>query len=488
MNSPRSRQDPFGIGGPVLGVLLRMPAEPLIELIGLAGVKVIVIDCEYGPRDEIALMAHLAAARRVGVEALVRVAKVSDAPRVLDFGAAGVVVPHLTSADQAREVIRTAQIVPLGDRGLAAHTLAGNHGLTVLGGQRNQWPPFVIAMVEGPEALAVVSEIAAVPGIDGVLFGPSDLYTNLDAATPDPRIAAAVDYVRSLARSAGITSGSIHCSVGSASAALAAGDHIVLLDLPPLLADVLESFAALKTRSFLEADPDAGGREPLVMLSGMLADGTVWDDVLSPLSQLFAVRTPRIDLDDSVAEMAESVLAESPSTFALVGHSLGGIVALEIVRRAPHRVTRLALLNSTGRVGSDVQQEYWSGLGEQVEAGEFAAAVVALTVNTLPESRRGDEELVARSRRMAASIGPSGLLRQLAAQITRPDNLSWLCDIRIPTLVVTGDLDEVCPGALQRELVNSIPHARHVVLAGVGHMSPLEAPEQIVEALTDWRR
>ena len=259
-----------------------------------------------------------------------------------------------------------------------------------------------------------------------------------------------------------------------------------LKDISSRLAELADEVTRLGTAHAGVQASRSNVREPLVLLSGMLGDGTLWDGVMSAVNDVVAVRTSRIDLDDSVAEMAESVLAESPEFFALAGHSLGGIVALEIVRRAPERVTRLALLNVSGRAGSEEQQAYWSGLAARVEAGDFTAVADELVVQTLPASRRGEVDLIDWGRRMAACVGPGGLYRQLVAQQTRPESLPSLSGIRVPTLVVSGELDTTCPPQLQEELVTGIPLAKHVVLDGVGHMAPLEAPAAVARVLLDW--
>jgi pimeloyl-ACP methyl ester carboxylesterase len=123
-----------------------------------------------------------------------------------------------------------------------------------------------------------------------------------------------------------------------------------------------------------------------------------------------------------------------------------------------------------------------------VEAGGFESVVAELARLNLPEGRRDDEELVALNERMGGAVGPGGLLRQLAAQQSRESFLADLGTVSVPTLVVGGELDEVCPVALQQELASVVPGARLELLAGVGHLSPLEAPEQLAALLAGWLR
>jgi pimeloyl-ACP methyl ester carboxylesterase len=212
---------------------------------------------------------------------------------------------------------------------------------------------------------------------------------------------------------------------------------------------------------------------PVLLLPGMLGDATLWDDVAPTLG---GARFGRIDLDDSIAEMAATVLASAPERFALAGHSLGAIVALEIMRQAPARVTRLALLNASARPASEAQLTAWAAMRD----GEFDAVVRDFAMaNTRAQ-------LTERVEGMARAVGPRGLRRQLAAQASRPDSRPWLAAIAVPTLVLTGTEDAICPRELQEELVGGIPRARHVVVEGAGHMAPLEDPAAVAAHLQHW--
>lgn len=225
-------------------------------------------------------------------------------------------------------------------------------------------------------------------------------------------------------------------------------------------------------------------RRPLVLLAGMLGDATVWDGVGPRVRDRAAVRVCRIDRDDTVSAMAERVLAEAPPQFALAGHSLGGIVALEAYRQAPHRVTRLGLLNTSARGPSPEQHAAWSSWRTRAQAGEFAAVATELARATLPSVLRAD--LVEQNLAMAFTVGAEGFLRQLAAQATRPDNRHTLARITVPTLVITGELDATSPAALQAEMVAAIPDVEHFTIRNAGHMCPLEAPSVLADHLRGW--
>jgi len=269
-------------------------------------------------------------------------------------------------------------------------------------------------------------------------------------------------------------------SPAEAQAAFSSGADLVVYDAVAMIDDVLATLPAGRPHAGFPPE-----REPLVLLSGMLGDQHLWDGVAAGLGDIALPWPARIDLDDSVPEMALSVLAEAPPRFALAGHSLGAIVALEIMRRAPARVTRLALLNASARGASPAQIDSWAQWRGRTEAGEFEAVADELARLTLPPAHR-DPELVARNLDMARAIGSAGLLRQLAAQTSRPDSRSSLGAIDVPVLVVSGELDEVCPPELQRELAELCPTAELVTVPEAGHMAPLEQPSRVAAVLLRW--
>ena len=181
----------------------------------------------------------------------------------------------------------------------------------------------------------------------------------------------------------------------------------------------------------------------------MLGDDTVWDDVAAELSDVARASFPRIDQHDTIASMAAAVLAEAPERFALAGHSLGGIVALEIVRQSPERVTRLALVNTSGRDASATQLESWATMVTRTKAGEFGE--VAAELGHAHPARGASRRRASRTETaMAETVGADGFLRQLAAQATRPDSRPTLPGVGSRPWWSTGALDHVCPPALQR--------------------------------------
>ncbi len=474
---------------PLLGTLLRMPNEALIEMTALVGMDFVVIDTEHGPGDQIPLNHHLTAAAAAGIPALVRVGHVSEILRVLDLGAAGIIAPHISSVQQAEAVVRAASYPPRGDRGFATYTRSGRHGLIGAAEHlRNAADgTAVILMIEDAAGVAAAEQIAAIDGVDGLFVGPADLSVALGhpGETSSPQVQGAISEVHLAARRADAAVVTIAGDPAVAHGQFSSGSDMVIYNVLAALGGMFTRLATARPQVATPVDRQAGATTPVVFLPGMFSTPRLWNGVMEELSPAVAARGDRVDLDDSIAGMAESILTQAPARFDLVGHSLGGIVALEIIRIAPHRVSRLVLLNCSGRGPSDDQVTSWSEMAERTRSGDFGNLVdEQASINLGPGADRPD--LVAAWRQAAHQVGPDGLLRQLAAQRSRSDNLLGLGAISVPTMVVSGELDEVSPPALQAQLAAGIPGAVHRTLLGAGHMLPMDSPHELAGILGDF--
>lgn len=483
----------FRSGEQLLGALVRMPNEGLVELAGLVGLDYVVIDTEHGPGDQLALAQHVNAAAAHALAVIVRIGGPGEALRVLDLGAQGVLAPHVSSVAQARELIDAVHYPPLGRRGFATYSRAGAYGLTPAAEHHAAGrDSILIAMIEDEPGLAAAGEIAALDGVDGLMLGPADFACELGVVgkLDDPRVQAAAGAVRQRARTGGVAPVSIVGSPAAAVQAFAAGDTAVMYNIQLALGQLFTGLAAARSDD-VKATPGKLSREPLVLLPGMLGDASVWEQVADDLLDVAVPQVGRIDLDDSIAEMAATVLAAAPERFALAGHSLGAIVAMEIMRRSPERVTRLALVN-TGAHGPFAQQQAeWADLLDRLSDGidegvgdSFDDIAAELAAATLPAERH--DELLARNEKMTLSVGPDGLRRQLKAQQGRTSYLAEVGQYRVPVLIISGALDDVCPLPRQEALLRHCPQAELVSLPDAGHMAPLERPSEVAAALRSW--
>ncbi|MDQ6658089.1 MAG: aldolase/citrate lyase family protein [Actinomycetota bacterium] len=475
---------------PLLGTLLRMPNEALIEMTALVGMDFVVIDTEHGPADQVSLGHHLTAAAAAGIPALVRIGNLSEILRVLDLGAAGIIAPHVSSVEQAETVVKAASYPPRGDRGFATYTRSGRYGLIGVAEhlENSATGVIVILMVEDGAGVAAAEQMSAIDGVDGLFVGPADLSVALGhpGAMEGHEVRSAISQVHQAAKRAGVAVVSITADPAIAREHFAAGSTMVIYNVLASLGGMFTRLAgAHPGAGSTSADQGNAGTAPTVLLPGMLGTTRLWDSVVPQLDPRLAARGERIDLDDSVSGMAESVLAQAPERFNLVGHSLGGIVALEIVRLAPQRVSRLVLVNCSGRGPSDEQLESWSNLADRTRAGDFGELVdEQAEINLGPAAHRS--ELGTAWREAAHQVGAQGFLRQLAAQKSRPDSLSSLGAITIPTLVVSGELDLVSPPDVQVELAEGIPGAEHVIVPGAGHMVPMDSATELAAVLSDF--
>lgn len=222
----------------------------------------------------------------------------------------------------------------------------------------------------------------------------------------------------------------------------------------------------------------------LVLLPGTLCDERLFAHQVQNLADIATPRIGDLTTADSITGMAEAVLADAPPKFALAGLSLGGIVAMEIMRIAPERVSRLALLDTNHLPPTDAQLDTWEQFDDLVAAGRFEEITTVHLLDALVHNHAPQiDELIID---MAASIGAGGFSRQNRAQPGRPDNRHVLPQISCPTLVLCGAEERVCPVELHAQMAAVIPGAELVVVPDAGHLSTLDQPQLVTAALRAW--
>ncbi len=224
---------------------------------------------------------------------------------------------------------------------------------------------------------------------------------------------------------------------------------------------------------------------PIVLASGQLLTAESW----SPQRAAWAGRDVRHadhTKDETIAGMAARLLAGAPPRFALVAHAMGGFVAMEVMRRAPERVARLALVATLATADGPAQTARRQGYIDLVDAGRFDQVIEERIPMLFPPERRDDAALLSVARRMAADTGAETFLRQQRAIMGRIDSRPSLARITVPTLLIRGDGDGITTPEQQAEMLEAIPNARLETLAGVGHLPMLEAPDATTALLTRW--
>jgi pimeloyl-ACP methyl ester carboxylesterase len=225
----------------------------------------------------------------------------------------------------------------------------------------------------------------------------------------------------------------------------------------------------------------------VAFLPGLLCDAQLWRPQIEGLADRVEPWVADLTRDDSIAAMARRVLAEAPfERFALCGLSMGGYVALELMRQAPQRVERLALLDTQAIAETPEARERRLALIALAQGGNFPTVIERLLPLELYAPHLEDAGLVAVIKSMARHVGEQAYLRQQLAILQRPDSTSSLPHIACPTLVLCGEHDQLTPRARHEEMAARIPGAALDVVPACGHMSTLEKPLDVNRALGAW--
>ena len=227
-------------------------------------------------------------------------------------------------------------------------------------------------------------------------------------------------------------------------------------------------------------------RTPLVLLPGLLEDKAVWQKQIDALADVAAAIVPDLTRQDSIAAMAEAVLATAPDRFALAGHSMGGYVALAVTRIAPRRVMRLALVDTAARADTPEQTERRHALIEMTKIGKFKGVTPRLLPLLVHADRLDDKAVTDVIMAMADRVGPEAFQRQQKAIMGRLDQRKFLPRIACPTLVLCGRQDQITPLDRSEEMAAAIPGARLVVVEHCGHIPQLECAEEATRAMREW--
>lgn len=227
-------------------------------------------------------------------------------------------------------------------------------------------------------------------------------------------------------------------------------------------------------------------QRPLLLIPGLNCTAALWRDQVAALGAGRTVSVADHGRGSDLGTIAEAILAEAPPVFALAGLSMGGYVAFEILRRAPERVERLALLDT--QAGPDGEEARVARL-QQIEIarkGGFARIPDLQIPKLIAAANRDDPRLPEIVRAMAAATGADAYIRQQTAILNRPDSRPDLGRIACPTLVLVGAEDAITPPSAARVMHDGIAGSRLVVVPDCGHLSTIEAPDAVTAALRVW--
>lgn len=226
---------------------------------------------------------------------------------------------------------------------------------------------------------------------------------------------------------------------------------------------------------------------PTVLIPGLYATPRLFAAQLPALWRHGPVTVADHTRGATFAEVAANVLVDAPPRFALAGLSMGGALALEVVRQAPERVERLALLSSFSTPDAEAAKGFRRGAVEELRAGRLDALVESSFPALVHASRAEDEDLLGVMKDMLRTTGAEAAANEVETYMNRDDLRPVLGTIAVPTLVLIGDSDQLVPPPHARENAAAIPGATFVELPECGHLTALERPDEVTEALVAWK-
>lgn len=236
----------------------------------------------------------------------------------------------------------------------------------------------------------------------------------------------------------------------------------------------------------IPASPDAPRGLPLVFVPGLNCTADLFEPQIAQFRDRHPIIVADHASDETIADIAKRLLATAPPKFALIGLSMGGYVAMEVMRQAPQRVAKLALMDT--RASQDVpgDTEIRQAAIKMAETGRFDEIHHVLWSRIVHIRRLGDTALEAVVRGMLDKTGPARFIRQQKAIMGRPSYEASLAAIRCPTLIIVGEDDALTPRFMSEDMADAIRGSELVVVPDCGHLSTLENPVAVNAALERW--
>lgn len=227
---------------------------------------------------------------------------------------------------------------------------------------------------------------------------------------------------------------------------------------------------------------------PFLLIPGLNSTPDVFRHIVPALWPLGPVTVANHTEGEGIAGIATAILRDAPARFALLGFSMGGYLAFEIMRRAPERVVKLCLLDTTARPDSPEATAKRRDRIAIVRNGGFPKTLDGAFDDAVHPDHMGRADLRSLSKAMSLAVGPDTYIRHQEAIIGRQDSRPTLAAIGVPTAVIVGDADKITPPEAAYEMADTIPDATLTVVERAGHMALLEQPEATTGAIVVWGR
>ena len=227
---------------------------------------------------------------------------------------------------------------------------------------------------------------------------------------------------------------------------------------------------------------------PILLVPGLVSSPRIYAPVIPALWRFGPVTVANHIREDNIAVIARRILAEAPPRFALAGHSMGGYISFEIVRQAPERVAKLALINTQARPDTPEATTRRRALIARARDGGLHDVMDEILPLLVHPTRTGEAALQRLFHDMADDVGAEGFINNQTAIIARADSRPTMATIKCPTLVLTGDQDMLIPNTLSKEMADGIAGAKLVIIPDCGHCPQPERPQATIAAMVEWLR
>tara|TARA_R110002020_G_scaffold36894_96_gene111308 strand:- start:522 stop:1226 length:705 start_codon:yes stop_codon:yes gene_type:complete len=225
---------------------------------------------------------------------------------------------------------------------------------------------------------------------------------------------------------------------------------------------------------------------PLVLIPGLACTELLFEPVVHALEGRIDIHVADVRGPDTMEGLVEQVLSEAPPYFSLAGLSMGGYIAMEIALKAPAMVSKLALLDTKIRPDTEAEKDARRALIERARAGEMDEIVEILIPRLLHPDNADDVEIGRIIRIMAEETGPEAFIAQEEALLGRRDISGLVEQLGVETLIIVGDSDVITPPDAAEEMHEVLAHSQLLTIERAGHLTTLEQPEAVAEALADF--
>ena len=223
----------------------------------------------------------------------------------------------------------------------------------------------------------------------------------------------------------------------------------------------------------------------IVLIPGALATPDFWHHQEHHLKGKMRIHHASDFPGQSIAEMADKIIGNLPEKFSLIGFSLGGYIALELIRQIPHRIEKLILINAAAKAVCERGQIERERSLDLINKGKFDFLVNLIFKNSIHDKKKY-HELLSLLKAMAQKIGAERYMHQLTAILNKPDQTELLATIQCPTLLIASLEDNVMPIERSEHMATHIKDSKLVYIENCGHMAPLEQPDAINQILSGW--